>query len=98
MDLRPIPSSSRSDGAEHAVVLRECQQIAAEARRLLYKTRAHVVRSLPGVEAERSRLVALLESAEALARELRARRSPARPALLAGPAAPPGPQPPAGGR
>jgi hypothetical protein len=90
-----IVSSSRSEGAEHAALLRECQQIAEEARRLLYKTRAHVVRALPGVEAERSRLVALLESAEALAREVRARRSPGQLAVLAGL---PGRQPPGGGR
>ena len=48
--MRTIVSSSRPEGAEHAALLRECQQVAAEARRLLYKTRAHVVRALPGVE------------------------------------------------
>jgi hypothetical protein len=63
---------------ETAALSGECRAIARDARRLLYCTRARKVRTLPGVERDRRRLLELMNRANALAARLE--RQPARSA------------------
>lgn len=89
MESHPRPPC----GADHAALVRECEEVAREARRLLFHTRGRVVRALPRVEAERSRLVEIAERAEALAHKLRRRQPPdplCRPRALRAPRRPEG--------
>lgn len=62
--------------AELAALLRESEEIAAAARWLEFRTRARIVRALPGVEADRARLLEVAARADALAEAVTRRRGP----------------------
>jgi hypothetical protein len=75
-----VVGESRDPPAYSRTLIRECERIAAEARRLRFQTRARIVRALPGVDEERAALLAVAERAEGLARQLSSSSRPPPPA------------------
>lgn len=79
-ELRIVAAAGSSTG--DPALARECRQIAAEAERLAYQTRSHLLEALPGMARDRAALLEISARAAAFASSLEELSPPSRRASL----------------